>query len=217
MALNDPFWHTETINIRGNSFLNTGQPTFRERAPDKYEDVTLGPSSVEMWRFNRKFYKAGIYDDYVEKLPTVKIELVGNQITSNLRAPLAQRTIHPRRRCPDGHDSHDWGLRVLKNIQAKGGQVKSIDGFDLTLRDNTIKNNGLQFTSDWLEAHEHAEHLNAKKKHSKLHAFPDGETLLSIDHYLCYKDEKSFPDAWVDGLPFERFMDDFVAREEWDY
>ena len=212
VVLNDPYLYTPDVHITNNTFLNNGQSTFSECEGSVCRDVALdqvpGPSSVEVWKVERHLYTMNNYDPpYKEEPNRIAVNLTGNTFTSNLRAPLAHRTLCSRYSSEIIDDEDDiieneWKLRMVK----EDGMIKNVDRF--TFESNTMRNNGAQFVSK--------DEPFGKDEDGKVNPFPDGNSVINITHYITDKDKKSFIDSCYLGAPSDAFVNS-ADEKEWRY
>mmetsp|Transcript_21536 Transcript_21536/g.46834 ORF Transcript_21536/g.46834 Transcript_21536/m.46834 type:complete len:718 (+) Transcript_21536:66-2219(+) len=233
VAVNDPYQYIPNIEISHNRFVNNGQPTFSEKSanevfssrskklefiPIPTHEITPGPASVELWKFDRECYKTSKYGK--EKHETVTIKMTENKFASNLRAPLAFRQIVPKSDWTKR--TNDWQLH--HDLPAGDGGINaSLQEFDLALKDNALENNGLQFDKETISRMKCTLDVKEKKirtegnGQSKSCKFPDGDSLLVIKHCISQFDENSFPPGWGDGEPFENYAHEYTQHDQDSY
>lgn len=204
VAVNDPHLFTASIEITRNIFMNNGQPTFSEKPA---AEMIPGPSSVEFWRFNRPLYQIS-ESGTKEQWKTASLKFSNNQLSSNLRAPLAYRDVSP-----SGKETSDWQL--YKNMPT-GEQLQSlVPGFDLVVSENVFESNGLQFGKEAVLRMLGTTQTKEDEKDQALAKFPDGQSLLVIKHVLSYNDECSFPDGWGNGVPYLEYHEDYTYGHDY--
>eukprot|EP00956_Cyclotella_meneghiniana_P023395 scaffold45565_cov40-Cyclotella_meneghiniana.AAC.2 len=207
-VVNDPHLHTPNIEIKSNTFQYNGQPGISEKTLKSGEEAIPGPASVEMFKINRKTRAREI-----EK--TSNLTMIGNNFTSNLRAPLACRIITPK---PEYGSSRGSTWEVKTDIV--DGSSALIHGFNVTLNNNSMKSNGLAGISVRKKAEVKSSSSPQRKKikpnvnetasaaaDDDVALFPDGNTMLIIHHNLSNLDEHTFPESWGDGEPGDGFRD----------
>jgi len=178
------------IQIINNFFAGNGQPTFSEKSATEAFDakskrlifksipsneVTPGPSSLEFWRCA-----------WSKTSRTTTVKLEGNNFESNLRAPLAYRVVHML------DHKNDWHLLERP---PSGDEIK---GFDLVAMGNAMRNNGLQFDDNSIrrmrcKMEQKAKKMRTEDDENSNMKFPDGDSLLIIQHFMSQYDENSFP------------------------
>ena len=236
VAVNDPFLYTPDVRIIRNTFVNNGQPIFAEvsvkqenankgrykRAavafvPIPAHKITPGPACVELWKVNRKLFYIKELGQY-EQERSVSINLTENRFESNLRTPFAYRALcQQSRKLPLSRNTlpNTWQLH---DDLPDGGSIlsSSAKGFILAMSNNVFQNNGLQLDTDSVSRMKDSTsdtEMNTEDEEAQPNkmAFPDGNTLLVIDHYIEKSDKESFPGG--DGGPNDYFYDDYC---EWD-
>ena len=186
-----------------------------------------GPSCLELWKYNRDCYTIRERDQNglrtCETQKKVAIKMTWNTFESNLRAPFAYRSLFPapsdsvsslQSKKPKAKRINQW--RLYDNLPSEDSLKKLVDGFDLEAKGNVMDNNGQQFDSDAICRMKGAS-IERKEKRIKTEdndlakscKYPDGESLLAIQHYMSHEDLNSFPEPWFCGEPFEGF-DEFV-------
>ena len=217
-VLNDPLLHTPSIEINQCSFVSCGQPSFSEKCAKQVfesgelryealpvEEVTPGPSSVELWRFNRKLHRIKRHRN--EKHNTVSVKMTNCKFESNLRAPLAYRAISSSLESSTfPSKTNTWHLHNGKDM------CTLAQGFNLVLSDNSFKGNGLQFEEEAIHSMLNTSYDRKEKRvctgdntQSNTNAFPDDESILVVEHNIGKFDVNSFPEGWGEGKPFENF------------
>ena len=148
----------------------------------------------------------------------------GNTCVSNLRAPLANRVIIP---CNDlDHDptppqykstekKNSWHIHSDITVEKEWSAL--VKGYELILKDNTMKDNGIQFDQDSIRRMEISSSVRETKKagtdaiEQRSVNFPDGDSLLVINHFL-FDFGQGFPTNWEYGEPFENFEVDYLEE-----
>merc|ERR1711862_183949 len=85
-----------------------------------------------------------------------------------------------------------------------------------TLTNNMMTNNGSQFDEITISRMIGAlDGTNqACRNLSKKLTFPDGDSLLMIEHDISQFDKHSFPEGWGDGEPFECYWQDYCVESD---
>lgn len=128
--------------------------------------------------------------------------MTSNMFASNLRAPVAHRIITSY---PSHPNSNQWKLH--SNLDSGESINPLLQGFHLSLVDNDMQDNGLSFDSDSiLRMLSGTVGDDRKAKKSRVETgnqsvaedekFPDGNSLLKIEHFISRFDENSFPHKW---------------------
>ena len=153
----------------------------------------------------------------------MSVKMSDDKFTSNLRAPLAYRAIvlgkiankepNTWRLCVDG-DSGE----CFKNL---------VQGFNLLLKDNVLKNNGLQLDQESVRKMK-AVSIGRKAKKiclsdsntssndlSTTCKIPGGNSLLTIKHYMKWEDEHSSPYMWYEDMQIDEYRRCYT--EDCDY
>eukprot|EP00956_Cyclotella_meneghiniana_P024737 scaffold50088_cov49-Cyclotella_meneghiniana.AAC.5 len=230
-VVNDPHLHSPNVEINRNMFQYNGQPGISEKTLKSGEEAIPGPASVELFKFNRKLHKVNCelrrdyrdYETFRETEMRLNVTMMGNNFTSNLRAPLACRIIAPRPKCtyygfrPSPEES-TWEVK----FDIVDGSPALIHGFQVTLNNNLMKSNGIAMKSNGLAGltvRKAKSSSPPQKKKTKTDAnkttddgvasFPDGNTMLIIHHNLSKLDEHTFPQGWGHGEPWDGFWDEY--------
>lgn len=203
VTVNDPHLFTPSIEITRNIFMNNGQPTFYEKPA---AEMIPGPSSVECWRFNRPLYQIS-ESGTKEEWKRISLKFSNNQLSSNLRAPLAYRDVSP-----SGKETSEWKLYV--NMPTGEKLQSLVPGYDLVVSENVFESNGLQL-KDSVGRMLGKTQAKEDEKEEGIAKFPDGQSLLVIKHVLSYNDECSFPDGWGNGVPYLEYHEDYTYGHDY--
>jgi hypothetical protein len=226
--LNDPLCFCARTELRSNTFMSTGQPSFASRrtaagssnVPLPSDEVVPGPSAIEMWRLHRSLYVLKATGQR-ETRKNVSLLLSGNTFSQNLRAPLAYRSLSGVRKVfNEIYSASNPKPKPIVKLCSDLSEVSgSSRGFELVLEEgNVIKENGLEFNAEapfWLQADavgppEKKRRLadgNTDSKTSTL--FPDGFSLLCVTQVV--EDEDSFPKGFSQSIPMRHWtFDDIV-------
>eukprot|EP00956_Cyclotella_meneghiniana_P011650 scaffold16392_cov40-Cyclotella_meneghiniana.AAC.4 len=208
VVVNDPHLHTPNVEINHNMFQYNGQPGISEKTLKSGEEAIPGPASVELFKFNRELHT--IHSSWTrthtwtrdwnssfrETEKASDVTMMGNNFTSNLRAPLACRIITPmpkysisatfRRSYSASVAESTWDVKT----DIVDGSAALIHGFKVTLKDNLMESNGLAGLTLPLTAEVGSSSPPKRKKikpnvnEKDANAFPDCNTMLIIHHHL---------------------------------
>ena len=145
----------------------------------------------------------------------VSVTMDWNTFSSNLRAPLANRIIIP---CLDDYKYSDFNkksLCILRYDIADGNAIDELKGFDLKMKANIMKDNGIQFDQKSIirmlspPTKEAAEPKEPPNKEARV-SFPDGNTLLVIYHSLSHLNQ-GFPYNWEYSRPDADLLQEYLS------
>lgn len=123
MVLNHDSVHTEQVDINQCICMNNGQPSFWEYTSESGK-VVSGPASVEVHR-------------YKEATNEITVNLVGNEFTSNLRAPVAFRDS-----TVDDPPSEESSWEIKPDVSDDSPVL--LHSVQFSLKDNLMSKNCLQ-------------------------------------------------------------------------
>eukprot|EP00978_Attheya_sp_CCMP212_P041014 scaffold230077_cov36-Attheya_sp.AAC.1 len=213
-VVNDPDLYVAKVELLHNSFVNTGQPSFKDA-------VAPGPAAVEMWRLRRKCYRSR-RNNSREVYNTTELRIEGNRFSQNMRAALAYRSLvargqNPVANCETGEKA------VCLYTDLVGIDLNAVtSGYNLILSSNTVEDNGLEFdrktVSSWIAVP--SSEKSPKRMRTEEDAgesseprIPNGESLLAIKQVVeCHYRDK-FPTGFGDGHPYNGFHDMFFTED----
>jgi hypothetical protein len=171
VVLNHDSVHTEQVDINQCICMNNGQPSFWEYTSESGK-VVSGPASVEVHR-------------YKEATNEITVNLVGNEFTSNLRAPVAFRDS-----TVDDPPSEESSWEIKPDVSDDSPVL--LHSVQFSLKDNLMSKNCLQglveegANSDEEEQSTHhgkkAKRGEEDTKSDKKH-YPDANSILVIRLY----------------------------------
>jgi hypothetical protein len=186
--------------------MNNGQPSFSECTSGPRKVVVPGPASVELHRFKEAARK-------------ISVNLVGNEFTFNLRAPLAFRDI-----TVDDPYLEESSWEIKHDISDDSPVL--LHSLRLSLKHNLMSKNCLQRLEEKGTKNDEKQlptHQRKKAKRgedgtkSNKKRYPDGNSILVIRH-RTFDDLSTFPSCYEDLYPEEReddqYKDDY-SYDEW--
>lgn len=211
--VNDPYLYVEKVELLHNSFVSTGQPSFKDA-------MAPGPAAVEMWRLRRKCYRSRTNNSR-EVYNTTELRIEGNRFSQNMRAALSYRSLVARGQDPVAN--RETGEKaVCLYTDLAGIDLNAVtSGYNLTLSSNTMEDNGLEFdrktVSSWIAvpSSEKSQKRTRTEEDAGVSSeprIPNGESLLAIKQVVEGYEGK-FPNGFEYGHPFEAFDDLFFAGD----
>lgn len=222
VVLNDENTGIFDVKITRNLFANGGQPSFSEISATGHDDNeggsggsddgsyvetkefkcipsherTPGPAALELWKkmLNR-------WESRSAK-GSVSIKMTGNKLLSNLRAPLAHRKVTRYSPCYSEERPNKWLLHC--DSTCGEGLNSFLQGFNLSLTDNMFEDNGLHFDKDAMlrmlcngsNEDRESKKMRTESSGETTKKFPNGISLLVIEHFISQFDQNSFPNSW---------------------
>eukprot|EP00978_Attheya_sp_CCMP212_P040135 scaffold215917_cov58-Attheya_sp.AAC.1 len=228
--VNDPYSYVAKVELLHNSFVSTGQPSFKDVVapgppaveistgqPSFKDAVAPGPAAVEMWRVRRKCYRSR-RNNSREVYNTTELRIEGNRFSQNMRAALAYRSLVARyggvANCETGEKA------VCLYTDLAGIDLNAVtSGYNLILSSNTMEDNGLEFdrksVSSWIgvPSSEKIPKRMRTEEDTGEPRIPNGESLLAIKQVVGDHSRDKFPTGFGDDHPSYSFRRLFFTED----